>query len=63
MSGPHPVLISFIRDKVAYAGKDFISVVFEDYHFRIDGSEIQTSLRTRNFSLTDGFAYEIDDVV
>lgn len=59
----YPVLASFVDYKVTYMSEDFISVVFQDYNYRIDGNSYQVTLRTRNISLKDGTVYEVKDIV
>ena len=59
----YPVLASFVDYKISYMSEDFLSVVFQDYNYRIDGNSYQVTLRTRNISLKDGAVYEVKDIV
>lgn len=58
-----PFMASQVTYKVSYAGKDFISVVFNDHYFSGNYYAEFVDLRTRNLSLSDGTRYETSDIV
>lgn len=58
-----PFMASQVTYKVSYAGKDFISVVFNDHYFSGSYYAEFVDLRTRNLNLSDGTRYETADIV
>lgn len=58
-----PALISYVDYKVSYMGKDFISVIYQDYSYKGDGEVYYVNLRTKNINLKDGTVYEVKDIV
>lgn len=58
-----PILASYVEYTVCYAGKDFLSVAFEDYSYQGSQDSYDLNLRTLNISLKDGTVYQADDIV
>ena len=59
----YPMLASYVTYKVAYQGKEFISVVFEDQSYEGSSEDSRLQIRTVNISLKDGKVYEVKDIV
>lgn len=63
LKAQNPALVSYVRYRVTYLSKDFISVVFEDSSYQGSAEEGAMDLRTMNISLKDGAVYEVKDIV
>ncbi len=59
----NPFLASQVTYKVAYAGKDFISVAFNDVYYAGNAFSGFCDLRTRNIRISDAKQYELSEII